>query len=195
MYQSPAPLILFCDPANTGILSIRFKANTDVQKALAATEQVLKVNNPGYPFEYKFISDEFQQQFKTETLTGKLSGVFAALAVFISCLGLFGLAAYAAERRTKEIGIRKVLGASVPVLTGLLSKDFLALVLLSCIIAFPTAWWIMSDWLNSYAYRTAIAWEIFVIAGLGALVIALLTVSIITVRAAVVNPIRSLRSE
>jgi putative ABC transport system permease protein len=195
MYQSPAPLILFCDPANTGILSIRLKENADVPKALAATEQVLKVNNPGYPFEYKFISDEFQQQFKTETLTGKLSGVFAALAVFISCLGLFGLAAYAAERRTKEIGIRKVLGASVPLLTGLLSKDFLQLVLLSCIIAFPAAWWIMSNWLNSYAYRTAIAWEIFAIAGIGALVIALLTVSIITVRAALVNPIRSLRSE
>jgi putative ABC transport system permease protein len=195
MYQSPAPLILFCDPANTGILSIRLKENADVQKALAATQQVLKVNNPGYPFEYKFISDEFQQQFKTETLTGKLSGVFAALAVFISCLGLFGLAAYAAERRTKEIGIRKVLGASVPLLTGLLSKDFLALVLLSCIIAFPAAWWIMSNWLNSYAYRTAIAWEIFAIAGIGALVIALLTVSIITIRAALVNPIRSLRSE
>jgi predicted permease len=195
MYQSPAPLILFCDPPNTNFITVRLKANADVQKALTATGQVVKANNPGYPFEYKFLNDEFIQQFKTETLTGKLSGVFAALAVFISCLGLFGLAAYAAERRTKEIGIRKVLGASVPLLTSLLSKDFLMLVLLSCGIAFPVAWWIMHNWLNSYAYRTAIGWEIFALAGTGALVIALLTVSLVTIKAAVVNPIKSLRTE
>jgi putative ABC transport system permease protein len=195
MYQTPAPLILFCDPANTYILSVRLKADADVQKALAATSQVIKTNNPGYPFEYRFLNDEFAQQFKTETLTGKLSGVFAALAVFISCLGLFGLAAYAAERRTKEIGIRKVLGASVLLLTSLLSKDFLKLVLLSCLIAFPIAWGIMHNWLNGYAYRTAIGWQIFALAGAGALAIALLTVSLVTIKAAIVNPIKSLRTE
>lgn len=196
MYQSAAPLILFCDPANTYVMSIRLKANADVPKALAATEKVFKTNNPGYPFEYKFVNEEFENQFKTETLTGRLSGVFATLAVFISCLGLFGLAGYAAERRTKEIGIRKVLGASVTGLTSLLSGDFLILVILSCVIAFPTAWLIMHDWLNGYAYRTPISWGvIFALAGAGALVIALLTVSFITIRASLANPIKSLRTE
>ena len=107
MYQSAAPLILFCDPANTNLMSVRLKTNADVPKALAATGQVLKSNNPGYPFEYRFVDEDFENQFKTETLTGQLSGIFAALAIFISCLGLFGLAGYAAERRTKEIGVRK----------------------------------------------------------------------------------------
>jgi putative ABC transport system permease protein len=195
MYQSAAPLILFCDPANTYTLSVRLKANADVPKALASTEKILKANNPGYPFEYKFVDQEFENQFKTETLTGRLSGIFAALAVFISCLGLFGLAGFAAERRTKEIGVRKVLGASITGLTGLLSKDFLLLVLLSCLIAFPIAWWIMHNWLNGYAYRTGISWIIFVLAGIGALAIALLTVSFITIRAALANPIKSLRTE
>ena len=195
MYQSAAPMILFCDPANTSFLTVRLKSNADVPKALSGTERVLKANNPGYPFEYKFVNDDFEKQFKTETLTGRLSGVFAALAVFISCLGLFGLAGYAAERRTKEIGVRKVLGASTLLITGLLSADFLILVGLSCIIAFPVAWWIMHDWLNNYQYRTEISWGIFAIAGAGALVIALLTVSFITIRAALANPIRSLRTE
>jgi putative ABC transport system permease protein len=195
MYQSAAPLILFCDPANTYVMSVRLKTNADVPGALAATGQVLKADNPGYPFEYRFADQDFENQFKTETLTGQLSGLFAALAVFISCLGLFGLAGYAAERRTKEIGVRKVLGASVLKLTSLLSTNFLMLVLLSCIIAFPIAWLIMHNWLKNYAYRTDINWAIFVMAGTGALVIALLTVSFITIRASLANPIKSLRTE
>jgi putative ABC transport system permease protein len=195
MYQSAAPLILFCDPTNTNILSVRLKTNADVPKALTATGEVLKANNPGYPFEYRFVNDDFENQFKTETLTGQLSGLFAALAVFISCLGLFGLAGYAAERRTKEIGVRKVLGASVLNLTNLLSRDFLLLVLLSCVIAFPTAGLIMHYWLKNYAYRTDISLVIFALAGAGALVIALLTVSVITIRASLANPIKSLRTE
>jgi len=195
MYQSAAPLILFCDPANTYVMSVRLKANADVPKALTAIGNVIKAANPGYPFEYKFVDTEFENEFKTETLTGRLSGIFAALAVFISCLGLFGLAGYAAERRTKEIGVRKVLGASVTGLTSLLSADFLRLVLLSCIIAFPIAWWIMRNWLNGYAYRTGINWAVFVLAGGGALVIALLTVSFITIKASLANPIQSLRTE
>jgi putative ABC transport system permease protein len=195
MYQSAAPLILFCDPVNTYVMSVRLKTNADVPKALTATEQVVKANNPGYPFEYRFVNDEFENQFKTEALTGRLSGIFAALAVFISCLGLFGLAGYAAERRTKEIGVRKVLGASVLKLTSLLSRDFLLLVLVSCVIAFPIAGLIMHNWLNTYAYRTGISWVIFVLAGAGALTIALLTVSFITIRASLANPIKSLRTE
>jgi ABC-type antimicrobial peptide transport system permease subunit len=195
MYQSAAPLILFCDPVNTFVMSVRLKSNADVPQALAAARQVMKANNPGYPFEYKFVNDEFENQFKTEALTGRLSGIFAALAVFISCLGLFGLAGYAAERRTKEIGVRKVLGASVLKLTSLLSRDFLLLVLLSCVIAFPIAGLIMHHWLGSYAYRTDISWIIFILAGAGALMIALLTVSVITIRASLANPIKSLRTE
>jgi putative ABC transport system permease protein len=195
MYQSAAPLMLFCDPNNTFVMSVRLKTNANVPKALAATGQVLKSDNPGYPFEYKFVDEEFENQFKTETLTGQLSGLFAALAIFISCLGLFGLAGYAAERRTKEIGVRKVLGASVLKLTSLLSRDFLMLVLISCVIAFPTAGLISHNWLKSYAYRTDISWVVFIMAGAGALLIALMTVSFITIRASLANPIKSLRTE
>lgn len=196
MYQSAAPLILFCDPNNTNVMTVRLKTNADVPKALAATQQVLKTDNPGYPFDYRFVNEEFENEFKTETLTGQLSGVFAALAIFISCLGLFGLAGYAAERRTKEIGVRKVLGATVLRLTALLSVDFVVLVSSSCVIAFPIAWWIMHNWLNGYAYRTSVSWAgIFAMAGAGALAIALLTVSFITMRAALANPIQSLRTE
>jgi putative ABC transport system permease protein len=195
MYTSGAPLILYNNPAQTNFLTIRFKPGADIPHTLAATEKVIKAENPGYPFEYKFVSEEFNRLFYTETLTGRLAGIFAALAIFISCLGLFGLAAYAAERRVKEVGIRKVLGASVPLLTGLLSKDFLMLVLLSCLIAFPLAWLIMKGWLDSYAYRTAIHWEIFALAGMGALAIAMLTVSLVTIRAAMANPVKSLHSE
>jgi len=195
MYQNAGPLILYCYPAGTNFLSVRLKANSDVSKAVAAIGTVVKADNPGYPFEYKFLNEDFVTQFKTETLTGRLSAVFAGLAVFISCLGLFGLAGYAAERRTKEIGVRKVLGASVLLITGLLSRDFIKLVLVACVLAFPFAWWVMHNWLDNYAYRTGIDWRIFALAGAGAVLIALLTVSYITIRASLANPIRSLRTE
>ncbi|HEX4371835.1 MAG TPA: FtsX-like permease family protein, partial [Puia sp.] len=117
------------------------------------------------------------------------------LAIFISCLGLFGLAAYTAERRTKEIGIRKVLGASVPELTGLLAKEFLLLVTLSCIIAFPVAWWFMNSWLQGYTYRTTIQWWMFALTGVLALLIALVTVSFQSIKAAIANPVKSLKTE
>jgi len=124
-----------------------------LQQALQKIGAVMKADSPAYPFDYLFIDDDFTQMFKTETLTGKLAGVFAALAIFISCLGLFGLAAYTAERRIKEIGIRKVLGASVFGLAGLLSVEFLKLVLLSCLLAFAAAFWWVNQWLQNYAYR------------------------------------------
>ncbi|HVX26098.1 MAG TPA: FtsX-like permease family protein, partial [Parafilimonas sp.] len=135
------------------------------------------------------------KMFSSETLIGKLAGVFAVLAIFISCLGLFGLAAYTAERRTKEIGIRKVLGASVTGLAGLLAKEFLQLVTISCVIAFPVAWWFMHNWLQDYAYRTTIDWWMFALAGIAALLIALLTVSFQAIKAAIANPVKSLRTE
>jgi putative ABC transport system permease protein len=195
MYTSSAPLILFSDTSNTNFLTVRLSANENLPAALAKIENVIKANNPGFPFEYHFIDDQFDKLFKTETLTGKLAGVFAVLAVFISCLGLFGLAAYTAERRTKEIGIRKVLGASSRRLAGLLSKDFLQLVVISCLIAFPLAWWMMNNWLDNYAYRIKINWMIFLVAGLLAIAIALITVSFQAIKAALANPVESLRSE
>src|SRR5206468_1385 len=129
------------------------KSNSNLQADVQKLESVIKKNNPGYPVEYKFMDEDFDQFFKAETLIGKLAGVFAILAIVISCLGLFGLAAYTAERRTKEIGIRKVLGASASGLAGLLSKDFIKLVLISCLIAFPLAGWIMNNWLQDFEYR------------------------------------------
>jgi ABC-type antimicrobial peptide transport system permease subunit len=133
--------------------------------------------------------------FFNETLISKISSVFAALAIIISCLGLFGLAAYTAEQRTKEIGIRKVLGASVTGLAGLLSKDFLHLVIISCLVAFPIAWWVMHDWLQGYEYRIVISWWIFLMAGLLAIFIALATICFQAIKAAIANPVKSLRSE
>ena len=128
-------------------------------------------------------------------LISKLSRVFASLAIVISCLGLFGLAAYTAERRTKEIGVRKVLGASVSGIATLLSTEFIKLVCISCIVAFPVAWWAMHNWLQSYQYRIEISWWIFLIAGTVAILIALLTVSFQAIKAAIANPVKSLRAE
>jgi len=195
MYNSSAPMILFSDTSNTNYLSMRLKAGVQLPGALAKIENIIKSNSPGYPFQYAFVDDQFDKLFKTETLIGKLAGVFSILAIFISCLGLFGLAAYTAERRTKEIGIRKVLGATVKGLTTLLSKDFLQLVIISCLVAFPVAWWLMKSWLESYAYRINISWLVFVLAGLLALSIALVTVSFQAIKAALANPVKSLRNE
>lgn len=195
VYSAAAPLLLYNHPSGTGILSIRFKPGVNSQEALAKAGAIVKTDWPGYPFEYQFIDDDFNQLFKTETLTGTLSGVFSGLAIFISCLGLFGLAAYTAERRIKEIGIRKVLGASVSGLAGLLSKDFLQLVGISCIIAFPIAFWALHKWLESYQYRVDINWWVFAIAGILAMLIALATVSFQAIKAALANPVKSLRSE
>jgi putative ABC transport system permease protein len=195
MYGTPAPLLLYNRPSGTAVLSIRFKQNANIADALVKTGAIVKADYPGYGFEYQFIDDDFNQLFKTETLTGSLAGIFASLAIFISCLGLFGLAAYTAERRIKEIGIRKVLGASVSGLAGLLSKDFLQLVGISCLIAFPFAWWFIHHWLQSYQYRVNINWWVFAIAGVLAMLIALVTISFQAVKAALMNPVKSLRSE
>jgi putative ABC transport system permease protein len=195
MYASGAPLLLYDHPSSTNVLSVRFTPGANMQDALEKVESVLKRDNPGYPFEYKFVDDEFARLFKTETLIGKLAGVFAILAIFISCLGLFGLAAYTAERRTKEVGIRKVLGAPIGGLVGLLVKEFLQLIALSFLIAFPVGWWFMHSWLQNYAYRATIHWWVFALTGMLALLIALLTVSFQAIKAALANPVKSLRTE
>jgi putative ABC transport system permease protein len=196
MYGKADPLVFMCYPEdNFGYLYLRIRSQADVEKAVAKITSVIKNNNPGYPFDYIFVDDEFNRIFKSEMLIGKLSRVFALLAIIISCLGLFGLAAYTAERRTKEIGIRKVLGASVTGITSLLSKDFLRLVLISAVIAFPLSWWFMHKWLQSYNYRVTINGWVFVVAGLLALLVALITISFQSIRAAIANPAKSLRTE
>ena len=194
-YTSAAPLIMFCDPGNVRVLTVRLKPGADLKASLPLLENVIKKNNPGYPAEFKFVDSEFEKYFKTETLIGSLAGIFATMAILISCLGLFGLAAYTAERRTKEIGIRKVLGATSGGLATLLSKDLVALVIVSCFIAFPVAWWMMNSWLQSYEYRITISWWIFATAGLTAIGIAIITVSFQATKAAMANPVKSLRSE
>ena len=196
MYGKPDPVIFFCIPPQlTTKMYVRTKPRSDPEETLAKLAVVMKKNNPAYPFQYRFVDDQFNQMFLSEMLMSKLSRVFAALAIFISCLGLFGLAAYTAERRTKEIGIRKVLGASVRGIAGLISKDFLQLVVISCIIAFPISWLIMNGWLQDYDYRIKISPWVFVLAGVVALVISLLTISFQAIKAAVANPVNSLRTE
>jgi putative ABC transport system permease protein len=195
MYGESDPLILFCNPNMANNMTIHVKPGVDLSQAIEKIGGVIKKDNPGYPFEYKFLDEEFNNLFKSESLIGKLASVFAVLAIFISCLGLFGLAAYTAGRRIKEIGIRKVLGASVSGLVGLLSIDFLQLVALSCIIAFPIAWWTMSKWLQDYQYRIEIHWWVFATSGVLAILIALATVSFQAIKAALINPVKSLRSE
>jgi len=196
MYGKPDPVLFVCAaPENTTVMYVRFKTPSNPEKALSHVEAVMKKDNPSYPFDYRFVDDQFNKMFQSETLISKLSRVFAALAIIISCLGLFGLATFTAERRTKEIGIRKVLGASVAGITVLLSKDFLKLVVLSAIIAFPVAGWAMNNWLLGYAYRISIGWWVFIAAGVLSVLIALLTISFQSVKAALSNPVKSLRTE
>jgi putative ABC transport system permease protein len=165
------------------------------KEAIASMEKLYKDFNPGFPFKYYFTDEEAAKNYKTEHNVSKLSKYFAFLAIFISCLGLFGLVTFTAEQKTKEIGIRKVLGASVPGIVQMLSKDFIKLVLLSSVIAFPVAWWFMYKWLSDFEYRVNIGWWIFLVAGVAALLIALLTISFQAIKAALANPVKSLRSE
>jgi len=195
MYAPAVPLMLFSDTSNANVLSVRLKEGVSTPAALAKMETIFKNNNPGYPFDYNFVDQQFAQLFKAETLVGELAEMFSILAIFISCLGLFGLAAYTAEKRSKEIGIRKILGASVQRITALISKDFLLLVCISCLISFPVAWWMMHNWLENYKYRIQISWWIFADAGLLVILIALFTVSFQAIKAAIANPVNSLRSE
>jgi len=201
MYQQAGPTIFLCRSPfkdvedNANLLYVRIKDQHNSQKTLAQIGAIIKKNNPAFPFQYKFVDDQFNAMFSGEVLMSKLSTLFAVLAIFISCLGLFSLAAYTAERRIKEIGIRKVLGASVPGLAALLSKEFLQLVGVSCLVAFPSAWWMMHNWLQCYEYRVSIHWWIFAIAGITALFIAVATISFQAIKAALMNPVKSLRSE
>jgi predicted permease len=176
---------------------IHFKLNPAHSTAadLALAETIFHKYNPAYPFEYHFVDESYAQKFKAEQQTTRLSALFAALTIFISCLGLFALAAYMAENRIREIGVRKVLGASVTSITTLLTREFIYLVLIAFLIAAPVAWSIMSKWLLNYGYRIAITWDIFALTGATALFIALATVSYQAINAALANPVKSLRTE
>jgi putative ABC transport system permease protein len=176
---------------------IHFKLNNANSTAdnLKRAEAVFKKFNPDYPFEYNFVDQEYARKFGDEQRTGTLASLFAGLTIFISCLGLFGLAAYMAQNRIKEIGVRKVLGASVMGVTTLLSKDFLKLVLISFAIASPIAWWAMHTWLQTYTYRVGISMWVFVLAAVVTIIISIITVSFQAVKAALTNPVKSLRSE
>jgi putative ABC transport system permease protein len=196
MYDKPNPVMFTCaSPRFASIMYVRTKPQSNPKDAITKIAAVMKKDNPAFPFEYQFVDDGFNQRFLNEQLISKLSSVFASLAIIISCLGLFGLAAYTAERRTKEIGVRKVLGASVTGITALLSKDFIKLVVLSCLVAFPVAWWMMHSWLQNYKYRIEISWWIFLAAGIAAILIALITISFQSIKAAIANPVKSLRTE
>ncbi len=176
--------------------NISFRINTtNIGGLIAQVENKWRTMAPGQPFNYSFMDDDFNNIYKSEQQTGKIFISFAAFAIFIACLGLFGLVTYASEQRTKEIGIRKVLGASVSTIVSMLSRDFLKLIIIAAIIAFPVAWWVMHSWLQHFAYRISITGWVFVIAGGLALVIALLTVSFQAIKAAIANPVKSLRAE
>ncbi len=187
------PMVLFLHE-NRGRLALRVNP-ANVPRLVGEIGDIWRQMAPSQPFSYTFMDDEFNNIYRTEQRMGGISLSFALLAIFIACLGLFGLAAYAAEQRTREIGIRKVLGASVGGIVSLLSRDFLRLVVVSAVIAFPLAWWAMHHWLQDFAYRITIGWEVFVLAGVAAMGIALMTVSFQAIRAALSNPVKSLRSE
>jgi len=177
------------------IILIRMNEQNATAANIAAMSNVFKKYNPGYPVEYKFVDEEYAQKFNNEKRSATLAWLFAGLTIFISCLGLFGLATYMAENRIKEIGVRKVLWASVGNITGLLSKDFIKLVALSFIIASPVAWLAMQSWLSGYPYRITIQWWVFALAGALSIIIALATVSFQAIKAALSNPVKSLRTE
>jgi putative ABC transport system permease protein len=176
-------------------LMIRLNPNQNVRQSVTTIERTWKKYVADVPFAYKFVDEEFGNKFDTEERIGKLAAYFAILAIFISCLGLFGMASFVAEQRTKEIGIRKVLGASVPNIWGLLSKEFVILVMISCVIASPIAWYYLHNWLADYDYRVKVQWQVFVVTGFIALLITLVTVSFQAIRAAIANPTKSLRTE
>src|SRR6185295_9992648 len=166
----------------------------DAPKAIAAAQKIWKGYPSEFPFQYSFLDDDFNRMYKDDQRTGTLFNVFAAIAILISCLGLFGLATYTAQVKTKEIGIRKVLGASVASIAGLLAKDFIVLVCIAFVIAAPVAWFAMNKWLQNYVYRVNISVWIFLIAGISAVFVALLTISFQAIKAALANPVKSLRT-
>ncbi len=195
MYGKSDPVLFFNNSNFGNYLYVKTQPDIAMNSAISSIETIMKKHNPAFPFDYALVDDIFKSKFKSEQLVGTLSQIFALLAILISCLGLFGLTAYTAEQRSKEIGIRKILGASVAGIVQLLSKDFLKLVLISLVIAIPIAWLTIRSWLQDFAYRIEINWWVFVLAGTAAIFIALVTVSFQAIKVAITNPINSLRTE
>jgi putative ABC transport system permease protein len=197
-YEPTRP-ILICGAKSKfmtfNVMQIKLNGNNATDKNLAKAAAIFKKYNPEYPFEYKFVDEAYAQKFDNEQRQGVLAALFAGLTILISCLGLFGLATYMAENRIKEIGVRKVLGASVSGITALLSKDFVKLVIISFVIAAPLSYWAMYKWLQDYEYRVSIHWWVFGIACVLSVTIAILTVSYQAIKAALANPVKSLRTE
>jgi hypothetical protein len=195
LHEPIKPLIIqFGEEVKWGNAMVRTKAGK-TKEAIAGLEQLCRQLNPKFPFTYRFADEEYQNLYKSEAIVHNLANCFACLAIFISCLGLLGLAMFTAEQRTKEFGIRKVLGARASTLFSLLSKDFLVLVLIAFLFASPLAWWAMHGWLQNFAYHVDVEWWVFLLAGAMALLIALLTVSIQAIKVAIANPVKSLRTE
>jgi len=194
-YRAVSPLTIVFSKDWVGYIDIRIDPNVPMSKAIALIKPIFEKFNPAYPFEYKFADEEYKKKFDYEQLVGNLAAIVAVLAIFISCLGLFGLASFTAEQRVKEIGVRKVLGASVLNLWQLLSRDFVLLVLISCAIASPLAWYLMNQWLKTYTLQTDIGIGIFFAVAGVAMLVTQITVSFQAVKAAMANPIRSLRTE
>ncbi len=192
LHEPITPLLMTLEP-DWGLI---FKVKTaDVQGLISSMKKEWSRFNTGETFTYNFMDDLYNKTYSAEQKTGTILNIFALLTILVACLGLFGLATYTAEQRTKEIGIRKVLGASVTQVMQMLSKDFIRLVFIACIVAFPLSYWAMNSWLQSFAYRINIGWWMFALAGIGALLIALITVSFQAIKAAIANPVKSLRTE
>jgi ABC-type antimicrobial peptide transport system permease subunit len=194
-YEPVQHAIYYIAPWPAQVVTMRLRPGKSAPDALAKVEKVFRKYAPAVPFDYRFLDQEYDAKFRGEERIGKLAGFFTVLAVFISCLGLFGLASFVAAQRTKEIGVRKVLGASVLSVWTLLSRDFALLVIVAMVIASPVAWYILSSWLEKYEYRTGLPWSVFVWTGVGALAITLLTVSFQSLKAALMNPVKSLRTD
>lgn len=194
-FEAVKPSLFTINLRAVNVIHIKLSSHNSVTAALRKIENVFKKHNPTAPFEYKFADEQYAAKFAMEQRIGKLAGFFAAFAIFISCLGLFGLASFVAEQRRKEIGIRKVLGATIASVWQLLSREFLMLVLISLVIASPVAWYMMNQWLENYQYRAPVVWWIFGAASVIALIITLLTVSFHAIKAAIANPVKSLRTE
>jgi putative ABC transport system permease protein len=194
-FVKQSPHIYFINYKATGSLTVRFIKAADTRDALQKVEAVIKTFDASAPFNYDFLDDDYAGMFRQEERIGTLATVFSSLAILISCIGLFGLASFATIQRTREISIRKVLGASVFSLWKMLLKDFLLLVVVAVVLGIPIAWFLSSKWLQQYEYRTDLSWMIFLLTGLIAICITIVTVSFETLRAALANPVRALKSE
>jgi len=194
-FEPVDPMVIYYDTQQSNSINIRLNTSVQPQKALSSIETIFKKYNPAYPFEYKFVDEEFGKKFLTEELISKITNIFAGLAIFICCIGLAGLVSFTIEKRIREIGVRKVLGATVQQLLVLISKEFLKLVLIAFAIAIPLVWWFMNNWLDKYTYHIHISIWVFVAVGFIILLLTLIVVSLNTMKAALTNPIKSLRSE